>query len=129
LGWRRGRIFFGSRQSAAFAREESLVGAALVAASVDFAAGAESDLAVPSEVGELDALSPDFAVTGSFLSALAAADRASLKSFFANPLPLKTIAGVENSLRMVPPHRSQAVGPGSFMPWRTSTLWPQLRHS
>jgi hypothetical protein len=50
-------------------------------------------------------------------------------SFFAQPLPLNTMAGVESSLRIGPPHSSQAVGPLSWTPWITSTLWPQLRHS
>jgi hypothetical protein len=50
-------------------------------------------------------------------------------SFFAHPLPLKTIAGVFSSLRIGPPHFSHAVGPAPFTPWSTSTRWPQLRHS
>jgi len=58
-----------------------------------------------------------------------AAGRASRASFLAHPLPLKTIAGVESSLRIGPPQRSQAVGPESWIPWMTSTRWPQLRHS
>jgi hypothetical protein len=55
--------------------------------------------------------------------------RASRASFFAHPLPLKTIDGVDISLRIGPPHCSHAVGPVAFTPCRTSTMWPQLRHS
>jgi len=40
-----------------------------------------------------------------------AAGLASRASFLAQPLPLKTMAGVESSLRMGPPQRSHAVGP------------------
>lgn len=44
------------------------------------------------------------------------------RSFFAQPEPLKWIAGVVNCLRIVPPapHEGQKCGPGSLMPWRMS---------
>jgi hypothetical protein len=42
--------------------------------------------------------------------------RASRASFFAQPLPLKTIDGVDMSLRIGPPHCSHAVGPVAFTP-------------
>jgi hypothetical protein len=50
------------------------------------------------------------------------------RSFFAQPVPLKWIAGAANCLRMVPsaPHDGQKRGPGSWIPWRMSARWSQL---
>jgi hypothetical protein len=49
------------------------------------------------------------------------------RSFFAQPDPLKWIAGAANCLRIDPsaPHDGQNVGPGSLMPWRMSARWSQ----
>jgi hypothetical protein len=45
-------------------------------------------------------------------------------SFLAQPEPLKTIAGVDNSLRISAPQRSQFAGPGSLTPCITSVMCP-----
>jgi hypothetical protein len=62
-------------------------------------------------------------------SALAAAfvRNPDARSFFAQPEPLKTIAGGAKPLRIVPsaPHSGQKCGPGSLIPWRMSVRWPQ----
>jgi hypothetical protein len=50
-------------------------------------------------------------------------------SFLAHPLPLNTIAGADMTFRSCPPHASQVVGPGEWIPWMTSTRRPQLAHS
>jgi hypothetical protein len=48
------------------------------------------------------------------------------RSFFAQPLPLKWMAGGANALRTGPsPHNGQLVGPSSLMPWTTSKRRPQ----
>ena len=67
-----------------------------------------SDAPVPEVVLELAA----------FVRAALADDR----SFFAQPEPLKWMAGVDSALRIVPsaPHEGQKRGPGSLMPWITS---------
>ena len=46
-------------------------------------------------------------------------------SFFAQPEPLKWMAGVLNALRMRPPQVSQVVGPFSAIECRTSMRRPQ----
>ncbi len=50
-----------------------------------------------------------------------------LRSFFAQPEPLNTIAGGANPLRIVPsaPHSGQKRGPSSLIPWRMSVLCRQ----
>ena len=50
------------------------------------------------------------------------------RSFFAQPDPLKWIAGVVNCLRIIPswPQDGQKLGPGSLIPWRMSARWSQL---
>lgn len=55
------------------------------------------------------------------------ADAADRRSFFAQPLPLNTIAGGANALRIEPsePHSGQKFGPGSWTPWRMSVRCPQ----
>jgi len=52
------------------------------------------------------------------------------RSFFAQPEPLKWIAGAANCLRIVPslPHEGQKCGPGSLIPWRMSDRWSQAVH-
>ncbi len=49
-----------------------------------------------------------------------------LRSFFAQPEPLKWIAGVVKPFDMVPsaPHSGQKVGPWSLIPWTISVRWP-----
>lgn len=48
------------------------------------------------------------------------------RSFFAQPEPLKWIAGAANTLRTGPlPHNGQLVGPSSWRPWMTSNRRPQ----
>jgi hypothetical protein len=51
---------------------------------------------------------------------------ASRASFFAHPEPLNTIAGVDISLRMLPPHTAQAEGPSAVTERSTSMRSPQL---
>jgi hypothetical protein len=50
------------------------------------------------------------------------------RSTFAQPEPLKTIAGLENAFRIVPsaPHSGQKRGPESLIPWMTSVVRLQL---
>jgi hypothetical protein len=57
-----------------------------------------------------------------FLSPLLAALWA---SFFAQPEPLKWMAGVLSALRIRPPQVSQVIGPFSANEWRTSMRRPQ----
>jgi hypothetical protein len=51
---------------------------------------------------------------------------ASRASFFAQPDPLKTIAGEASSLRIEPWQRGQLEGPLSWTPWITSTMCPHF---
>ena len=55
---------------------------------------------------------------------------AELRSFFAQPEPLNTIAGGAKPLRSVPsaPHSGQNVGMGSLIPWRMSVRRPHAEH-
>ena len=46
------------------------------------------------------------------------------RSFLAQPEPLNTIAGVDNSLRTSAPQRSHLAGPGSLTPCITSMMCP-----
>jgi hypothetical protein len=52
-----------------------------------------------------------------------AAER-SRASFFAQPEPLKTIAGADMSLVIGPPQMSHVAGPAAWMPCSTSTRLP-----
>ena len=53
-------------------------------------------------------------------------DAPARRSFFAQPEPLKWIAGAANALRTGPlPHNGQLVGPSSCRPWMTSNRRPQ----
>jgi hypothetical protein len=54
-----------------------------------------------------------------------------LRSFLAQPDPLKTIAGGANPFRIVPsaPHSGQNRGPSSLIPWRMSVLCPHAVHA
>jgi hypothetical protein len=58
----------------------------------------------------------------------AAADadrRLVLRSFFAQPLPLKWIVGAENALRTgAAPQIAQTAGPSAVTEWMTSNRWP-----
>ena len=56
--------------------------------------------------------------------AAAAGFDAERASFFAQPLPLKTMAGVVSALRITPPQTSQASGPDPWIEWTTSTERP-----
>jgi hypothetical protein len=55
------------------------------------------------------------------------ADRALvLRSFFAQPVPLKWIVGAEKALRSVPTWQAgQVAGPAAWTLWITSNRWPQ----
>ncbi len=64
-----------------------------------------------------------------FAPAVLAAWTRSRWSFFAQPEPLNTIAGVESALRIGDPHRSQAWGPWAVKECITSTGWPQTVHT
>jgi hypothetical protein len=68
---------------------------------------------VPSAVGDVDTLER----------------LASRASFLAQPEPLNTMAGTESARFMVPPHRSQVVGPAAAIEWITSTTWPHDSHA
>ena len=52
------------------------------------------------------------------------------RSFFAQPEPLKWMAGGANAFDIVPsaPHSGQNFGPWSWIPWTTSVRWPQALH-
>jgi hypothetical protein len=50
-------------------------------------------------------------------------------STFAQPDPLKTMDGIDNALRIVPPHSTHVSGPGASMPWTTSTRRPHARQT
>lgn len=71
-----------------------------------------AEAAAPSALGAAEAAAP---------SALGAADAAALLdawtlsrwSFFAQPDPLNTMAGVESALRIAEPQRSQVLGPSA----------------
>ena len=71
------------------------------------------------------------------LASLASADfglfgvRVAARSFFAQPDPLKRIAGVLKPLRSVPsaPQLGQKRGPGSLIPWMTSVRCPQFEQT
>jgi hypothetical protein len=52
-----------------------------------------------------------------------------LRSFFAQPDPLKWTAGAEIDLRIVAPHTGQCDGPWPWTPWTTSTSWPQAEQT
>jgi hypothetical protein len=58
-------------------------------------------------------------------AALAAEREAVLRSFFAQPLPLKWIVGAEKALRTgLAPQTGQLVGPSAMTEWMTSNRWP-----
>jgi hypothetical protein len=60
------------------------------------------------------------------LAAAAVLERAAeLRSFLAQPEPLKWIVGAVNALRTgAAPHTGQASGPSATTEWRTSNRWP-----
>jgi hypothetical protein len=60
-----------------------------------------------------------------------ARDRAAARrSFFAQPEPLKWMAGGAKALRTgAPPHSGHAVGPSAWTPWMTSNRRPQAAQS
>jgi hypothetical protein len=75
---------------------------------------------------------PDSAGPDSFLDvpssfAFDAARVLDPRSFFAQPVPLKWMAGAVKPFVIVPsaPHSGQNFGPWSLMPWMTSVTWPQ----
>jgi hypothetical protein len=79
--------------------------------------------------------SPDSFVTDSFDDPASSAgfDDALIaepRSFFAQPVPLKWIAGAVKPFVIVPsaPHSGQNRGPWSFIPWITSVRWRQAEH-
>jgi hypothetical protein len=97
---------------------ESLPAAGFVsAAGADFESGATP--------------SADSFVTGSFDDPASSAGfdalNAEPRSFFAQPVPLKWIAGAVNPFVIVPsaPHSGQKRGPCSWIPWITSVRWRQ----
>jgi hypothetical protein len=53
-----------------------------------------------------------------------------LRSFFAQPVPLKWMLGGLNALRIVvAPQLGQRSGPASFTPWTTSNRRPQVEQT
>jgi hypothetical protein len=94
---------------------------------VDFVVAARSPLVGGLTVAALSALPSDpdvVAAPGSlgFASELATDEgegpvlAAARASFFAQPLPLKWMAGVDTALRVTPPHDPHVEGPRSWMP-------------
>jgi len=92
---------------------------------VEPSADSVDELAVVDSVDELAvAVSPASLFS---LEVLRAADR---RSFFAQPEPLKWIAGGAKALRTGPlPHNGQVLGPSSWTPWITSNRRPQAAQS
>jgi hypothetical protein len=90
----------------------------------DAAAGVDDpEEAVDPPAGAAASALSDAAVSDAVAVLLEAlADRA---SFFAQPLPLKWIAGAVRALRIPPPHDSHAPGPCPWTPCMTSTRRPQ----
>jgi hypothetical protein len=84
---------------------------------------------VPEDSPEPDAGAGAAAEDSSFFGG-DALDGADERSFFAQPVPLKWIAGVVNAFVIVPsaPQLGQNRGPWSWMPWTTSTRCPQTLH-
>jgi hypothetical protein len=76
----------------------------------------------PSLELELELESDDFELFGVRVAAL---------SFFAQPEPLKRIAGVLKPFFRVPsaPQLGQNRGPGSLIPWMTSVRCPQFEQT
>jgi hypothetical protein len=85
--------------------------------------------APPDEPDPLDALEPSDVESAESPDALEDEPglRVAARSFFAQPLPLKTMAGGANPFFRVPsaPHSGQNAGAGSLIPWRMSVRWPQ----
>lgn len=81
----------------------------------DSPGGFASDDFVSDGLVSDDLVSDDFE-SDDFVSDDLLAVRESRASFFAQPLPLKTIDGVDMSLRIGPPQTAHAVGPASFTP-------------
>ena len=80
---------------------------------------APSEPAPPSPEPDPDPPSPDAD------AAFAAEREAELRSFLAQPLPLKWMLGAENDLRTgAAPQIGQLVGPSAVTDWRTSKRWP-----
>jgi hypothetical protein len=131
----RNRTFAASRISLASARVIQSDAAGAIDQSPDDAVvdelsvdPLESEPVEPGPDPLSDALPPVLAVASSFFAAL---DRADVeRSFFAQPDPLKWIAGVVNAFVIVPsaPHSGQNLGPWSWIPWTTSVRWPQALH-
>ena len=82
------------------------------------------DAPEPAPLASPDPPSVELDAPAAFVRALLADDR----SFFAQPDPLKWIAGVTSALRIEPsvPQLGQKRGPGSLIPWITSTRCVQL---
>jgi hypothetical protein len=77
----------------------------------------------PPEVPESEP-PPDASLDAAFVDFARALDV--LRSFFAQPEPLKWIDGAENPFRTGPSwQRGQVVGPSALMPWITSKRCPQ----
>jgi hypothetical protein len=56
--------------------------------------------------------------------AAAAGEELARASFFAQPLPLKTMAGALSALRIAAPQTSHVSGPDPWIEWMTSTERP-----
>jgi hypothetical protein len=88
----------------------------------------ESEPDVAMDESAVEAFEPPSFVSPDFeLFVVPVADR----SFFAQPEPLKWIAGVLNPFRSVPsaPQLGQNRGAGSWIPWMTSVRCPQLEQT
>jgi hypothetical protein len=64
-------------------------------------------------------------------AAVAAAllDGTAVRSFLAQPEPLKWTAGALNALRIWPPQTVQTLGPSASIRWMISTRWPHDRQT
>ena len=87
----------------------------------------ESDEPDPDAPPSEDPPSLELVALAAFVRALLVDDR----SFFAQPDPLKWIAGLVGALRMEPsvPQLGQKRGPASLIPWITSTRCLQLEQT
>jgi hypothetical protein len=113
---------------------EAAVGLSDVLGPVGDVAGAgfpELPVSAGPDAGSVAVEAPPVAAAGPSPPAAAGAfgRLASRASFLAQPEPLNTMAGTESARFMVPPHRSQVVGPAAAIEWITSTTWPHDSHA
>ena len=90
-------------------------------------AAAASELSDPLEPDSLDDPEPDPPSPAAFETPGLEVAR---RSFFAQPEPLKWIAGVAKAFLIgPPPHSGHSVGSSAWTPRRISNRWPQFAQS